>query len=108
LIPIWIAMRTAPSGSVCCRCMCQRGSYDPIGIAAKSTGPSTLPTAAKSVGEYLHVSLGQSEKKEADPVSPRCMNVRGGDESVGFDFTWKPAQSVALVSLGERADQCCR
>ena len=43
----------------------------------------------------------------ADPVSPKCMNVRGGEESVGFDLTWKPDQSVAFVSLGERADQCC-
>lgn len=83
------AMRTAPSGSVCWRCMCQRGSYDPIGIAARSTGPRTRPTASYSVGEY--------------PVSPRWMNERGRSPS---DLTWNADQSVAFVSEGERADQC--
>lgn len=48
---ICMAMRTAPSGSVCCRCMCQRGSYEPIGMAARSTGPNTRPMAWYRVGE---------------------------------------------------------
>lgn len=62
LMPICIAMRTAPSGSVCCRCICQRGSYDPIGIAARSTGPRTRPTAANSVEEYLLVSSCSNQR----------------------------------------------
>jgi hypothetical protein len=64
-----------------------------MGMAAKSTGPSTLPTAANSVGEC--------------PVSPKWMKERGFDSGLmGLDLTWNADHKVALVSSGERADQC--
>jgi hypothetical protein len=41
-------------------------------------------------------------------VSPKCMKVRDLAGSSVLDLTWKPDHIVALVSRGDRADQCCK
>ena len=52
------------------------------------------------------ISLYHTLRNGAHPVSPRWRNERAGRLSEACERTWKPDQRVALVSNGERADQC--